>query len=65
MIFDEPHDDGSGDGPYSAATIDELRLQPIGEAELGTGAEGVKRRALIDTALREVIEHPERGERLR
>ena len=50
---------------YSAATIDELRLQPIGEAELDTSAEGVERRALIDTALREAIEHPERGERLR
>jgi hypothetical protein len=62
VIFDEPHDDGSGDGPYTAATFDERRLQPIGEADLDTSAEGEKRRSLIDFALREVIEHPERGE---
>ena len=59
VIFDEPHDDGSGDGPYTAATIDEFRLQPIGEAELDTSAEGEERRALIDATLREAIERPD------
>jgi hypothetical protein len=27
--FDEPQDDGSGDGPYNGAEIEEVFLQPI------------------------------------
>ena len=64
VTFDEAHDDGSGDGPYQAATIDERRLQVIGEADLDFSEEGKARRAVIDAALREVVEHPESGERL-
>ena len=66
MTFDEAHDDGSGDGPYQAATIDERRLQVIGEGRLtwDFSEEGKARRAVIDAALREVVEHPESGERL-
>ena len=64
MTFDEAHDDGSGDGPYQAATIDERRLQVIGEADLGFQRRRKSRRAVIDAALREVVEHPESGERL-
>jgi hypothetical protein len=29
VVFDEPHDDGSGDGPYSGAEIDEGSLKPL------------------------------------
>ena len=29
VVFDSPHDDGSGDGPYSAAEIEEDSLRPL------------------------------------
>ena len=29
LLFDEPHDDGSGDGPCIAAEINEEALDPI------------------------------------
>jgi hypothetical protein len=31
VVFDEPHDDGSGDGPYRAAEIDEDALKRLDE----------------------------------
>jgi hypothetical protein len=61
VMFDAPQDDGSGDGPYSAASIFECYLEPIGEAELDVSPEASKRREGYDAALREVMEHPERG----
>jgi hypothetical protein len=29
VVFDEPHDDGSGDGPYGGSEIDEDSLRPL------------------------------------
>jgi len=29
ILFDEPQDDGSGDGPYRGGEIDETYLEPI------------------------------------
>jgi hypothetical protein len=65
VMFDEAHDDGSGDGPYFAATIDERRLERIGEGELDRSPRGDARRAQLDAMFREVNEHPERSERIR
>ena len=35
IMFDEPHNDGSGDGPYAGAEIDEVSLKRLHELVKG------------------------------
>jgi hypothetical protein len=61
--FDEPQRDTDGDGPYSSAVIWEKYLRPLDEFVTDDSDETRWRRLAGDTALREVIKSPEKGER--
>jgi hypothetical protein len=60
--FDEPQLDVEGDGPYRAATVWEKYLVVLDDRPVKETRSDRRARRVRDRALKEVIQHPERGE---